>query len=108
MTERKYALHIDKDFTAVCTKRSIKDVMGGPMGSRTHYVQHHKKSEIKWKNYLKSLKQKNKMLYSIANKSGSRREINKIKNITEKYSKKTNVSSSEDWDSDSSLASYSI
>ena len=38
--------------------------------------------------YLKALKKQNKMLYSISKKSRSRREINKIKKIREKASKK--------------------
>ena len=48
------------------------------------------------------------MIYSIAKKSGSRREIKKINNIRAKSSKKTNISSSEDWGSYSSLASNII
>ena len=48
------------------------------------------------------------MLYSIAKKYGLRHELKNIRNIHEKYSKKgrnySNVSSSDDSDSDSSLA----
>ena len=102
--ERKYASHSAKDFTGVRTKRSIKDVMKGPIGSRTNYVQQYKKSEKKWKKDLKYLQKQNKMLYRISKKSGLRREIKKIKKIREKASKKTSISSSEDWDSESSLA----
>ena len=45
MPERKYALHSTKDFNDVHTKLSIKDEMGGPIGSRIRAVQQHKKSE---------------------------------------------------------------
>ena len=77
--------------------------MGGPISSRNHNVQQHKKSEKKWKKELKALKDQNKMLYSIAKNSGSRCEIQKIQKIRKEASKDT-YSSSEDWDSDSSLA----
>ena len=40
--ERNYASHIAKDCTSVRTKCSIKDGMGGLIGSRTHAVQQHK------------------------------------------------------------------
>ena len=43
--ECKYESHGSDDYTGVRNKRSIKDVIGGPIGSRTHAVQHHKKSE---------------------------------------------------------------
>ena len=42
--ERKYALHSTEYCTGVRTKRFIKDGIGGPIGSRTHAVQQHKKS----------------------------------------------------------------
>ena len=60
----------------------------------------------KCKKELKALKKKNKMLYIIAKKSGSRREIQKFKNIRKEASKDT-YSSSEYWDSDSLLDSNS-
>ena len=88
------------------TKRSTKDGMGGLIGSRNHAVQHHKKSENKWKKELKYLNKQNKMLYSIAKKSYLRREIQNIKKIRKEASKET-YSSSEDWYSYSSLASDS-
>ena len=106
MPERKYMSHSTKDCNGVRTNRSIKDGMGGPIGSRTHVVQQHKKSEKKWKKELKSLKKQNNMLYSIAKKLGSRREIQKIKKMRKEASKET-YSSSEDWYSCSSLASNS-
>ena len=95
--------HSTKYCTGVRTKRSIKYGMGGPIGSRTHAVQQHNKSENKWKKDLKALKKQNKMINNIAKKSGSRREIQNIKKIRKEHSKET-YSSSEDWDSDSSLA----
>ena len=58
MPERKYMSHSTKDFTGMSTKRPIKDGMGRPAGSRNHYVQHHKKSESKWKKELKDIKKK--------------------------------------------------
>ena len=73
MPERKYALHIANYCTGVRTKRSIKDSMGGHIGSRNNAVQQYNKSENKWKKDLKYIKKKNKMLYSIAKKSISRR-----------------------------------
>ena len=45
MPEQKCALNSDEDFTSVCTKRSIKDGIVGPIGSRNHAVQQHKKYE---------------------------------------------------------------
>ena len=105
MPERKYASHSSEDFTGV-TKRSIKDGMGGPIGSRTHDVQHNKKYENNWKKYLEALNKQKKMLHSIAKKSGLRREIknsNKINNIKAEDFKKTSVSSSQEWDCNSSI-----
>ena len=69
MPERKNMSH------SMRTKRPIKDGMGGPAGIRNHAVQQYKNSENKWKKELKAPKKQNKMLYSIAKKSGSRREI---------------------------------
>ena len=89
------------------TNRTIKDGMGGSVGSRTDTVKQYKKSENKWKKDLKYLNNQNKMLYSIAKKSGSHREIKNIKNIRAKASKEDSNSSSDDSDSDSSLSRYS-
>ena len=96
MPEHKYASHGSEDCTDVCTKRSIKYGMGGPIESRTHDLQQHKKSENKCNKEMKSLNKKNKMLYSISKKSGLRREIKKIKNIKAEASKKTSVYYSDD------------
>ena len=45
MTEPKYMLHIAEDCTGVRTNQSIKDGMGGPVGSRSNAVKQYKKSE---------------------------------------------------------------
>ena len=44
MPECKSMSYSTKDCTDVSTKCSIKDGMGGPIGSRTHAMKHHKKS----------------------------------------------------------------
>ena len=80
--------------------------MGGPIESMTRAVQQHKKSG-NFQKELKTLKNQNKMLYRISKKSGSIREIQKIKKTRKEASKETN-SSSEERDSDSSLASNNI
>ena len=66
------------------------------MGSLTDAVKQYKKYENKWKKELKYLKNQNKMLYIIANKSGWRREIKKINKILSKASKNGSDSSSDD------------
>ena len=81
MPERNYMSHSTEDCTVVCTKRFIKDGMGGPIESRNNSVQQHNKYENKWNKDMKSFKKQDKMLYSIAKKSGSRREIQKIEEI---------------------------
>ena len=53
---------------------------------------------------LKDIKKQNKMLYIISKKYGSRCETKKINNTREKASKSTSVSSSDDLESDLSLA----
>ena len=78
------------------------------MGSRTDSVKKYKKSENKWKKELKALNNQNKMLYIIAKKSGSSREIKKTKKIRAEASKKSSKSSSDDSESDSSLARNTI
>ena len=90
-------------------QKSVKDGLGGPMGSRAEAVKQWKKSESKWRKELKDLKKQNKTLFSIANKSGSRRELKKIKKIRAKASKKrcnsSSDSSSDESNSDSLLSS---
>ena len=60
--------------------------MGGYLGDRADTVKHYKKSEQKWKKELKSLKNQNKMLFRIAEKSGSHHEMKNIKKIRTKAS----------------------
>ena len=62
-------------------------IMGRPIGSRTHALQQHNKSEKKWKKEMKHLKKKNKMQYSISKKYGSIHEIKKVKKIRAEASK---------------------
>ena len=104
MYESKNMSHSANDYTDMRTKFSIKDRLGGPMGSRTDAVKQYHKYEKKWKKDLKALKKQNKVLYSIAKKSGSRRYIKKIR---AKASEKSSDSSRDDLESDSSLASDS-
>ena len=79
MPERKYTSHSAEYCTGMRTKHPIKDGMGVPMVISTNYVQQYNNSENKWKKELKALKKQNKILYSISNKYGSRREIKKIR-----------------------------
>ena len=92
--------HRAKDYTVMRTNQTIKDGIGGFLGSRTDTVKKYKKCENKWKKEMSAIKKQNKILYSITKKSGSRREIKKIKNIRKKASKKSRESSSDDSDSD--------
>ena len=46
--EHKYMLHSAKDFTGMCTNRTIKDVMGGSVESSTGNTKQYKKTENKW------------------------------------------------------------
>ena len=90
----KYMLHSAEDFFGKCTNQNtIKDGLGGHMGIRAEAVKQYKNYE-KMEKDLKALKKQDKMLFSIANNSGSRREPKNIKNIRAKYSKKRCTSSS--------------
>ena len=93
------------------TNQTKKYGMVGSVVIRADTVKRYKKSENKWHKEIKYTKKQNKMLYIIDKKSGSRREIKKIKKIQAKSSKKGVHSSSNDFsdksDSDSSLASDS-
>ena len=110
MPERKYMSHSVEDCTGQRTNWTIKYGMGGSVWSRSDTMKQYKKSEKRMKD-LKSLKKQNKMIYRIAKKSISRRELKKINNIWGKASKKvhnsSSDSSSDDSDSDSSLTSVS-
>ena len=69
-------LHDSQDYFGKSSEQnSIKYVLRGPVGSRYKSVKKYKKSKYKWKKDLKSLRKKNKILYRIAKKSGSRREL---------------------------------
>ena len=72
-------LHSAEECNGIHTNRTIKYVMRGSVGSRVYTVKHYNKSKKKWKKDLKYLKKQNKILYSIDNKLGSRREIKNIK-----------------------------
>ena len=72
MPEQKYMPYISEDCAGIFTNRTIKDGIGGSVVSRADTVKQYKKSEKIWKKYLKSLRNQNKMLYTIAKKSGSR------------------------------------
>ena len=92
-------------------KKSIKEGLGGLLGNRYDAINSYKNSEHKWKKDIKALKNKNKMIFSIDMKSISRRELNNIKKIKAKASKKCSYyisgSSISDSDSDYSLSSDS-
>ena len=92
-------------------QKTIKDGRGEPMGIRDEAVKQYKKSKSKRKKYLKALKKQKKILFRIANNSGSRRELKNTKNIREKSSKKrcnySSDSSSDKLDSNSSPSIYS-
>ena len=60
----------------------------------------------KGKKYLKATKKKNKMLYIIANNSGLRRELKKIKKIKAKASKKCSNSRINSSSNESGYDSY--
>ena len=62
-------------------QKSIRDGLGGPMGSRAESVKHYKWSKNKYNNKLKALKKQNKIIYSIAKKSSTFREIKKINKV---------------------------
>ena len=103
--EQKYMPYIDEDCFGKCSnQKTIKDGLGGNMGSRDETVKQYKKYKSKWNKEVKALKNQKRMLFSISNKSGSCRELNNIKNIRAKYSKKRCNSSSDNSDSDSSLS----
>ena len=104
MPEHKYMSHSAEDCTGVHNNWPIKYEMGGPMGSRTDAVKQYNKSGNKQEKDLKDIKKQNKILYRISEKPSSHREIKKIKQITEKAYMKTNDYSSDDLESDSSLA----
>ena len=54
---------------------------GGILGNRSTSVNQYYKSEKNWKRDMKSLKKQNKIIFRMTKWSGSRHELNKIKNI---------------------------
>ena len=93
MPEKKCILHSSENcFGKLSDQHSIKECLVGYLGNRADSVNNYKKSEHKWNKDLKVLKNQNKMLYRISKKSGSRRELKKIKNIKSKAYKKCSYS----------------
>ena len=95
--------HSADDCTGIRTNRTIKYGMGGSVGSRDDTVKQYNKSEI-CKKELKAFKKQNNMIYSIARKSGVRRDIKNINKIRSKASKRISISSRDDLYSNSLLA----
>ena len=80
MYELKWKYHRSENFFGDRSKQtSVKEELGGPIGNRTDAVSHYHKTEKKWKRNVKSLRKINRMLFSMANKSGSRHYIKNIK-----------------------------
>ena len=101
--ERKCkSLSSENGFGKRSDQQSGKDGLFGPLGNRSDSVNYYKKSKHKQKRELKSLNKQNKMIFSMAKKSGLRREI---KNIKGKYSEKRSYSSSDSSISDSGSGS---
>ena len=100
-----YCIVLRTVLASVQTQKTIKDGLGGPMVSRAEAVKQYKKSKIKLKKELKDIKKLKNVLFSIAKKSGSRRDIKKIKKIDAKSSRKrcnsSSDSSSDELDSNS-------
>ena len=84
--------HSAEDCVGMCTNRTIKNGMGGSLVSIDNIVNHYKKYEHKGKKDLKALKKQNNMLYIIAKKYGLCHELNNIKKIKAKASKKRSIS----------------
>ena len=96
MSKQKYMSHISENcFGKRSDQQSIQDGLGGDLGNRANAVKQYKKYEHKCKKYLKAIKNQNEMLYIIAKKSGSRRELINISNIKAKASKKRSNYSSD-------------
>ena len=79
MPERNYMSHSSEDRTGMHTNRTIKYGMGVSVEIRSDTAKQYNKYENKQRKYLKALKKQNKIIYRISKKSGSRREIKKIK-----------------------------
>ena len=89
--EKIYMLHsFENCYGKSSDQHSIQEGLGGAIVNRDDAVKHYKKSEQKLRKELKALTNQNKIIFRIAKKSGSCRELNKIKNIRAKASKKQN------------------
>ena len=88
-------------------QNTIKDGLGGPMGSSSEDVKQYKNSDSKCKKDLNALKNHNKILFSITKNFGSRRELKNTKKIRAKASKQR-CNSSIDSSSDESDSNYSL
>ena len=76
MSEWNYMSHSSEDFFGKRSDNiSINYELGRYQWSRSNAVKQCKKSENKWKKELKDLNKKNKLIYSIAKKSGLRCEL---------------------------------
>ena len=80
MPEQKYMPHISENCFGKCSdQQPIEYGLGVALGNRSDDVKQYKNSKHKCKKDLKYLKNQNKMLYIIAKKSESRRELKNIK-----------------------------
>ena len=110
MHEQKYMSHSDEEwFGKRSDHKTIKDVLGGPMGIRTESVKQYKRSKSKWKIELKDINKEKKRIYSTAKKSGSRRETKKTNKFRTRDPKKRLNDSSNyfSYESDSDYSLYS-
>ena len=81
-------LYSAKDCTVQRTNQTIKDGMGGSMGSRADTAKQYNKYEKKCNKELKAINNQNKMFYGISKNSGSHRELKNIQKISAKSPKK--------------------
>ena len=88
MPERKWKSHSSENFFSKRSDRaSIKDGLVGALGNWADAVKHYRKPEKKCKRELKALNKQNNMIYRMAKKYSSCREIkstNKIKSSSSK------------------------
>ena len=71
--------------------------MGGTLVNRASTVKKYQKSEKKRKRDLEALKKQNKIIFIMAKRSGSHRELEKIKKMHAKESKKHDYSISDSY-----------
>ena len=93
--KKKYKSYSSKNcFGKISDQELVKDGLVGSLGNRADAVKYYHKTEKKWKQELKSLKNQKKIIFIMANKSVSRREIKKIKKIKTNSYRKRSYSSS--------------